>query len=113
MFLDELGLKTIHGDEAFYYSNVGGKLQGDILTHVDDFYLTGTPEFVKQIIQHIGRQLTVSKIEEDCFRFTGLEIKKVDDGIEVSMKDYAESLEDIGDIRMTDRNEPLTKLEMK
>ena len=46
---------------------------------------------MKQIIEHIGRELTVSKIEEDCFRFTGLYIKKVDDGIEVSMKDYVES----------------------
>ena len=55
----------------------------------------------------------MSKIEEDCFRFTGLDIKKVDDGIEVSMKDYAESLEDIGEIRMADRDELLTKLEMK
>ena len=80
---------------------------------MDDFYLTGTPEFVKQIIEHIGRELTMSKIEEDCFRFTGLDIKKVYDGIEVSMKDYAESLEDIGEIRMADRDEPLTKLEMK
>ena len=58
--------------------------------------------------------MTVSKIEEDCFRFTGLDIKKVDDGIEVLMKDYADSLEDIKEIRkVEDRNEPLTKLEMK
>ena len=83
------------------------------MTHVDDFYLPGTPEFVNKTIEHIGRELTVSKIEEDCFRFTGLDIKKVNDGIEVSMKDYAESLEDIGEIRMADRDEPLTKLEMK
>ena len=46
----------------------------------------------------------MSKIEKDCFRFTGLDIKKVKDGIEVSMKDYAESLEDIGEIRIADRN---------
>ena len=56
----------------------------------------------------------MSKIEEDCFRFTGIDIKKVDDDIEVSMKDYAESLEDIRDIgSVHDRKEPLTKLEMK
>ena len=54
----------------------------------------------------------MSKIEEDCFRFTGLDMKKVDDGIKVSMKDYADSLEDIKEIRkVEDRNEPLTKLE--
>ena len=50
VFLNELGLKTIHGDEAFYYSNVKGKLQGAILTHVDDFYIAGTLDFVKHII---------------------------------------------------------------
>ena len=56
----------------------------------------------------------MSKIKEDCFRFTGIDIMKVDDVIEVSMKDYAESLEDIREIRSVyDRNEPLTKLEMK
>ena len=114
VFLNELGLKTIHSDEAFYYSTVNGKLQGAILTHVDYFYIAGTPDFVKKIIEHIGKELTMSKIEEDCFRFTGLDIKKVDDGIEVSMKDYAESLEVIKEIRkVEDRNEPLTKLKMK
>ena len=44
VFLFELGLQTIHKDEAFYYSNVEGNLQGAILTHVDDFYIAGTPD---------------------------------------------------------------------
>lgn len=56
----------------------------------------------------------MSKIEEDYFRFTGLDIKKVDNGIKVSMEDYADSLEDIKEIwKEEDRNEPLTKVEMK
>ena len=55
----------------FYYSNIEGVLHCAILTHVDDFYIAGTPEFVKWIIEHIGIELTVSKIEEDCFWFTG------------------------------------------
>ena len=50
----------------------------------------------------------MSKIKEDCFRFTGLDIKKVDDGIEVLMEDYAESLEDIKEIRkLEDINEQI------
>ena len=50
----------------------------------------------------------MSKIKEDCFRFTGLDIKKVDDGIEVSMEDYPESLEDIKEIRkLEDINEQI------
>ena len=54
------------------------------------------------------------KIEEDCFRFTGLDIKVVDDGIEVSMEDYTNSLQDVKNIRkVDDQNELLTKLEMQ
>lgn len=54
VFLCELGLKSVHGDEAFYYSNVEGSVQGAILIHVDDFYIAGTPDFVKRVIYHIG-----------------------------------------------------------
>ena len=52
-FLCELGMKTVHGDEVFYYSNIEGVLHGAILTHVDDFYIAGTPDFVKRVIDHI------------------------------------------------------------
>ena len=66
------------------------------------------------MIDHVGRELTVSKIKEDCFGFTGLDIKVVDDGIEVSMEDYTNSLQDIKNIRKVENfNEPLTKLKMK
>ena len=61
VFLCELGLQKIHGDKALYYSNVEGNLQGVILTHVDDFYIAGTPDFVKGVIDHIGRELRTSR----------------------------------------------------
>ena len=73
-----------------------------------------TPEFVKEIISVVEEELTVSKVEEDTFRYTGLDVKIVTDRIEVSMEDYSKSLKEITDIRKTDdRNDPLTKLEMK
>ena len=41
-------------------------------------------------------------------------MKVVDDTIKVSMEDYTNSLQDIKNIRrVKDRNEPLTKFEMK
>ena len=33
----EFGLNTMPGDEAFYYKHTDGKLNGAVLTHVDDF----------------------------------------------------------------------------
>ena len=58
--------------------------------------------------------MTVSKIKEDVFRFTGLDIKVVEDGIEILMDDYTQSIKDIKEIRkVEDQNEELYKLEMK
>ena len=94
--------------------NKDGNLSGAILTHVDDFNIAGTPEFIKEVINHVERELTVSKVEENTFRFTGLDVKVVDDGIEVSMEDYTKSLQDIKQVRKVEnREEALTKMEMK
>merc|ERR1711942_418147 len=56
---------------------------------------------------------TVSKIEEDEFRFTGLDVKVKEESIEVSMEDYAKSVEPIVEIRNAGRSEKLTNLELK
>ena len=37
----EFGLRTMPGDEAFYFKNRNGKLNGAVLSHVDDFTVTG------------------------------------------------------------------------
>ena len=87
--LQELGLKTLQGDDAFYYENRNGKLMGLNLSHVDDFTIAGDVEFVRRIVKGIQERFTVSKIEEDKFRFTGLDIKAENGKIEVSMEDYA------------------------
>ena len=83
--------------EAFYYLNTNGKLH-DSITHVDNFNLVGTPDFVKHDISVVQEELTVSKIEEDVFRFMGLDTKSVETGIEISMEDYSKSLKDITEI---------------
>ena len=56
----------------------------------------------------------IPESEEEVFRFTGLDVKVVSDGIDISMEDYSQSLKDITDIRkVDDRKEELSKLEMK
>ena len=69
--LNNLGLKTLPGDDAVYYQHKDGKLIGMILSHVDDFMIAGTKGFVNRIIKGIKKKFTVSKIEENNFRFTG------------------------------------------
>ena len=87
-------------------------LEGMVSTHVDDFDLAGKKRFVDKVTEEIGKALDVSTVESDCFRFTGIDVKKVKEGIEISMEDYAKSLEEI-QIRDAKADEPLTREELK
>merc|ERR1712002_1135235 len=111
--LKNMGLKTLPGDEAVYYQHKNGKLEGMLLSHVDDFTIAGTKEFVQRIVAGIEENFTISKVEEDNFRFTGLDVKTKNGKIEVSMEDYAESIQKIKEIRKAKRDEKLTKAELK
>ena len=93
--LKEIGLKVMEGDKDFYYLHQDGELIGVVITHVDNFTLAGTEEFIKKVLETISRELTVSKIEKDNFRYTRIDVFTTNDGIEIQMEDYVESLEDM------------------
>ena len=103
----------MEGDEAFYYLHRDGELIGTVITHVDDFTLAGTEAFINEVIETVSRELTVSKIERDNFRYTGIDVKTTEDGIEIEMQDYVDSLEEVKEIRKAVRDDPLTKAELK
>ena len=79
----------------YYKLDEEGNLEGMVSTHVDDFDLAGRKKFVEMVTKEISRVLDVSTVESDCFRFTGIDVKKVRKGIEISMEDYAKILEEI------------------
>ena len=93
--LKTIGLKVMEGDEAFYYLHRNGELIGTVVTHVDDFTLAGTEAYINEVLETVFRELTVSKIERDNFRYTGIDVKTIEDGIEVEREDYVDSLEEV------------------
>jgi hypothetical protein len=68
------GFKNVDGDEAFYYLRENNKLSGMILTHVDDFNIAGTKDFVNKVVELLRKELKVSQVERNSFRFTGVDI---------------------------------------
>ena len=80
----ELKMKRLDRDVAFYHCHdKEGDLKGMISNHVDDFILASTEDFIKKFTQKIKEKLDISKLEDEEFRFTIIEIKKVEDGIEI------------------------------
>ena len=97
----------------FYYRyDKNSDLDGMISSHVDNFILAGSNAFLEIITRKIVKKLEISKLEDNEFRFTGMDVKKEGDVIVVSMEDYAKSLEKI-DIRKGMPDDPLTEVEMK
>merc|ERR1712030_248662 len=107
------GLKKLIGDEALYYKhNKNEELIGLMSTHVDDFSLAGTEEFLNTATEEIRKNLDISKVEDGKFRFTGIDVEQFDNRIEISMDDYVASLEDI-EIREDKSAETLNREEMR
>lgn len=109
----EIGLKVMDGDKSFYYFHIDGGLISGVITHVDDFTLAGTEDFIKEVLETVNRELTISKIERDNFQYTGMDMSTVKDGIVIEMVNYVDSLIDIKEIKKVDRDEDLTKNEIK
>ena len=90
-----------------------GELVGAVITNVDDFTMAGTDEFIQETLKIIGKELTISKLEEDNFRYTGIDVSTVDGGIQLEMHDYNDSLEEVKEIRKAKKDELLTRDELK
>ena len=48
---------------------------------------------METITEKVKKKLDISEMEDEVFRFTGIDVKKVGDKIEVSINNYANSLE--------------------
>ena len=75
----ELGLKQSRLDPAVFYSfNSRGELQGVIGTHVDDFLMAGTQDWLKVTTSKIAAQFELGKMEKDDFLYCGHRIGEAD-----------------------------------
>ena len=55
----------------------------------------------------------MSKVEKDKFRYTRIDVCAMDTGTKIKSEDFVESLEEVGEIILADRDEDLTQLELR
>ena len=89
--LKENKFENVKGDEAFYIKKEGDKVEGMLVLHVDNFLMAGSSKFTTNMLKD---NLTVSKIEDNDFRFVGIDMKLADNKIVVNMEEYVKSLEE-------------------
>ena len=106
------GLEILPADNAYFYCRKNGNLVGQVVIHVDDFFISGNNEFIDTFLVIVAENLKVSKIEYGSFRFTGVDIRQEEKKIIVSMNAYADSLQPIQDFRKVQNEELLNDLEL-
>ena len=106
-------MKNLSGDGAFFNKFKKNKLDGICILHVDDFLISGSKEFQKEVLQKLKGRFTFGKIEVESFKFTGLNIVQKEDGIYVDQNEYVQSINEIEVKRNVDKEAKLTPKEFK
>ena len=76
-----MSIRVINSDKAYNFLHEDAHLKESVLTYLDNFNLASTEEFVEKVISVVEQELMVSKVKEDIFIFTGLDVKVVSEGI--------------------------------
>ena len=70
-------------------------MQGIIVSHVDDWLVSGNNEFEKDIVSKLKEKFQFSKVEKNNFKYCGCNISVEDGVIKIDQQDYINSLQKI------------------
>ena len=86
----QLGCKMSMLDKSvFLYFGNSNKLQGMIVTHVDDLFHCGGTNFKKNIIQPILNKFKISRMKISVFTYLGWSVCQNDEYISVDQNEYS------------------------
>ena len=107
--LKNLGCCVSRFDPALFTYHENGELKGLVGTHVDDILHTGNDSFEKNVIQKLKKIYSFGTEEEEIFRYVGMNVKRLNDGISVDQDHYIEALQvpDLKKVNMKDISETL------
>ena len=82
-------------DPAFFCYYEGDKLEGILISHVDDFLYAGNEVFMNKVIRVIEQKYAISSHYEGDFEYVGLSLQSSCDGITMNQTTFNEKLETI------------------
>ena len=90
----ELGLKQSKLDPAVFYAynKESGALEGVVGTHVDDFLMSGTEQWLAATTSKIAAKFELGKIEKDNFLYCGHRIIQKDGKLTLGQDEFAEKI---------------------
>ena len=90
-----LKMKQSKLDNALFRYYRDEHLEGLLLLHVDDFLFSRTKSFNDEVIERLSKRFNVGKRSANSFKYIGLNMNQIENGIYVHQDQYAEELEEI------------------
>lgn len=89
------GMNRSSVDPALFMLKRDGKLEGCLITHIDDFMYTGNSCFETILMDKVRQRFVAGKMESDDFTYVGFRIKKALEGIECSQDHFVQKLQPV------------------
>ena len=84
------------GDPGCLVFHVGDTIQGFVLLHVDDIFISGEDDFQTELVERIKTRFRVSKDQINNFVYTGMQVRSDNHGrIYINQNQYSEELLDV------------------
>ena len=104
--LHDLGLHEVHSDGAVFTYVVEGKLQGLIISNVDDLLMIGNELFNNEVVEKLKDVFKFSKVETKSFIYCGCRITINEDGsIDLDQYEYIEEIKPMNKVEGDDDRE--------
>ena len=106
--------KSIY-EKALYFYKQNGVLQGLSVTHVDDFLDAGNEKFKSDILKNVSKSFIIGSESDSEFEYIGVNLVQTEDSVKMDQLPYCRSVTsyEMSNERKQQRNNPLTKEEMK
>ena len=90
-----LGAQVSKYDSALFTWTLNGSVEGHVCVYVDDFLWSGSVEFEGKVIDKIKNLFLLGSSETGSFKYVGLRMATVNDGVTVDQLEYISTLKPI------------------
>ena len=111
-YLQDKGCIISQLDKCVFRFVQGGKLQGLLVTHVDDLLYAGTVKFKREIIAGVRQNFKISRMYAGVFTYLGWNVCQESGNICIDQKSYGETIGTM-EISSSSKKDPETKLSDK
>jgi len=112
-FLEADGFVRIKGEPCSFVKRKGTVLIGQVLLHVDDGIMSGTPEFLAAMKLHLTSKYKIKEYKTGDFVNCGIRIRRETYGYSLSQADYCDLLDEPPIDPKRPDDSPLTAADIK